>query len=94
MSFVQAEKMKEIAHTFIATGYILSLFSKLPFLNIITEVLLIHVPEINKKQERHRLVDLEYQFIIYHVVVCYNVHSLSCTLCFYMIGFINTVDFM
>ena len=32
--------------TLIATGWIVLLFSKLPFLNIITDVLFIHVPEI------------------------------------------------
>lgn len=37
---------QQIIETFIAAGYMVPPTSKLPFLNIITDVLLIHVPII------------------------------------------------
>jgi len=38
--------------TLIATGYIVPPISKLPFLNIMTDVLLIQVPKMNTKTEQ------------------------------------------
>lgn len=43
--------------TLIVTGYIVPPISKLPFLNIMTDVLLMQVPIINKTHRQQRLVD-------------------------------------
>lgn len=80
-------KVSSILNTLIATGYMVPPTSKLPFLNIITDVLLIQVPENNKRRNKKNPIKIsgynQDHFYFYHFFFNFRAKYSCKTKCYF-----------